>query len=289
MKSNVFSGIGTNMDVDFSVLLGNDLKNVSSAPPISELENNSSGIPIEKEKSEEMVKKDIPVISVETMEEEIKRLKEENLGYSSVKYKESTNSIDDYKLGGKMTYYYQNISRFALTFSSINDPTTFPLAPGDIVDFRDYFETEEEILKNLEIKKYENPLIGPPFIRRLTPAEYLEKLRIKKELLMKKRQEEALRSEMSSPSGSSTKEKISSVVESNVRQLLNYFKTPVEERSKLTYTPTHFQAWLLGAIFTEAEYNWMMVNIKDYDMQKKVMERKKELDLLNQKYNISQF
>ncbi|MEO0074796.1 MAG: hypothetical protein ABIK31_01620 [candidate division WOR-3 bacterium] len=284
--SNSLSGLNPeHQDYDLSMLIDDGHKRVDmkasgySTPELSVHVDNSDSVST----SASVGKLSYDVSG--NLEDEIKKLKEENSGYIYQNLRNNQESVDKYKLGGKMTYYYQNISKFALTFGTITDVVNFPLAPGDIVDFRDYFQTEEEILKNLEIKKYERPLIGPPYLRRLTPEEYANKLRIKRELLAKRRDEERLRSS-ANDAKTTVQEKVSSVVESNVRQLLTYFKTPAEERYKLTYTPTHFQSWLLGAIFTEAEYNWMMVNIKDYEVQKKIIERKQELDVLNQQYNI---
>ena len=160
---------------------GSKSSSVSNNLTVDNLNSPNSG-GISHESLDEQIQKEEEIQKIE----EIQKLQDECIRFLSQKLQEPIVSIDSYRLGGKLTYYYQNISQFPLTFSGIPDPDNFTLMPGDIIDLGYYFETEEEILKNLELKKYEKILTFSPYLRtyffsiylkRLTPGEFFQLLK----------------------------------------------------------------------------------------------------------------
>jgi hypothetical protein len=208
---------------------------------------------------------------------EIKRLKIETGGLVS---DVNTSKIDKFMNSAReMTYYYKNISQLALVFGDISDNQKFPLRPGMVVDFKEYFKEDKDILNSSEIRNYEKPKNNIPYIMRLTPAEYLSELKIQSALEREQYEKKVESHKSQSKSGDTS---VSPNIQDKVNELLRYENYTAEDKVKSGYSYSQFYQWLRGIIFKEHEYRWMNLEIKNNEVLGKLLERKEELLRLGQ-------
>lgn len=217
------------------------------------------------------------VTKEDDIDAEIKRLKQESGGTVS---ELNMSGIDKFKnSSGDLTYYYKNISQMALVFGEINDNQKFPLRPGMVVDFKEYFKEDKEILNSSEIRNYEKPKNNIPYILRLSPAEYLAELKIQSTLENEQYQKKVESHKSQSKSGETT---VSANIQDKVNELLRYEGYKDEDKVRSGYSYSQFYQWLRGVIFKEHEYRWMHLEIKNNEVLGKLLERKEELIKLGQ-------
>lgn len=210
---------------------------------------------------------------------EIKRLK---VSTGGVVAESNAAGIDKFKDGsGDMTYYYKNISQMGLVFGEINDNQKFPLKPGMIVDFKEFYKEEKDILKSAEIRNYEKPRNNVPYILRLTPKEYLAELKIQS-TLEEEQYAKKVASHKSQSKGADTT--VAANIQDKVSELLRYEGYKDEDKVRSGYSYSQFYQWLRGVIFKDHEYRWMHLEIRNNEVLGKLLERKEELIRLGQ-YN----
>lgn len=236
--------------------------------------------PIAPASEEQNIQRDNPVEVKESVNisdaDLLKELSSLKRGYGEISSNEKdSDGVDKYRLGGKNTYYYWNISGFALTFSEFNDSHKLPLRPGDVIDFSDYFSDEEDIIKLQSLRRYTNSVSGKPKLKRLTPHQYADKLRELQRITRKKNELAASNTDNVEKEG-----RIQPSIQENVGKLREYFSLDEDKRKSYAYTPLDFERWLLGASFSDNEYNWMRYNITDKKMLERLLTRKQELERL---------
>lgn len=183
-------------------------------------------------------------------------------------------STDMYKdEDNNLTHYYKNISTTDIIF---NHPQMEEFKKGAVINLAKIFNSVDDIVNFRDISKLLQPIgEDPAMIRRLTPDEYYEELRMAAEIERKKRDELISRNKNVSPKSRS--ESISDVVSTQISQLSSYLNLSEEKRSETKYTVYDFISWVNSYNFNRAEYDLMMYSIKDSEVLHAIQLRKHQL------------
>lgn len=207
--------------------------------------------------------------------EELEASLEELKSQDSIKPRaKSVAMADMYKdEDGQITHYYKNISTTDIIFSN---PQVEEFKKGSVINLAKIFNSVDDIVNFRDISKLLQPIgEDPAMVRRLTPAEYYEELRVAAEIESKKRKELISRNKNISPKASS--ESISDVVSTQITQLNNYLSLSDEKKTETSYTIYDFISWINSYNFNRAEFDLMMYSIKDSEVLHAIQTRKNQL------------
>jgi len=247
-----------------------------------QVEETSQSTPVEPMPQEQLNPEPPPQQPVQqdlSVDEQIQQLETEQSGVRYSRPKSSKLEVDRFKNdSGRLTFFYKNISPKSLSMGSDEKRRKqMPLwKPGELVNFLHYYD-EEDIINHRDIKSLENPMNGPPKIRRLTPAEYLNEYRKQQELQQKRNA--VLQQNREDITKKPIDETVKDTVQNQVSQLLTYEGYTDEQKRSSVYTKYDFIEWLRGYVFNAEEYRFMSVQVKDGEIQRELLDRKLELNL----------